>query len=177
MTNARLASVLADALKAAHWVLEGTMADVTDEIVNRLPAGQANPIGAAYMHVLFSEDWLINRPKIRNTPTLFSTTWAGKTGADRLEPGPGAEMAAWYRSVQVDLAQARLYARAVYEMSEAWVASLSEDELMRVLGDLGPLGKQTIAAWIGFFLTGHCNSLAGEISAIKGTFGLKGYPF
>jgi hypothetical protein len=27
------------------------------------------------------------------------------------------------------------------------------------------------------FVIAHLNNLAGEISAIKGTFGLKGYPF
>jgi hypothetical protein len=30
---------------------------------------------------------------------------------------------------------------------------------------------------VDVFLTAHCNNLAGEISALKGVFGLKGYPF
>lgn len=171
-----LGPTLRDALHTAHWMLDGTMADVTDEIANRPVAGTANLIGASYMHVLLSEDHLINRPQVRDTRPLCSTTWSGRTGADKLEPEKREDMAEWFRTVRVDMAKAREYAKAVFAMSEAFVGGLTDEELERE-GELGPFGRSTLAGWIDIIITGHCQALMGEISAIKGTFGLKGYPF
>ena len=45
--------------------------------------------------------------------------------------------------------------------------------------DLSFIGMGTLPLALVFanFVTGHCNNLCGEISAIKGAFGRKGYPF
>ena len=153
------------------------MADVTADVAARLPTGTANPVGACYMHVLHSEDRLINRPRFRDAQPLYTTTWAGRNGADPLEPDSGGgDIGDWYRSVRIDLAAAREYGKAVYAMSEEWVGSLTDDQVSAEL-DLGPFGRHSLAYWIGFFLVTHCSHLTGEISAVKGTFGLKGYPF
>jgi hypothetical protein len=177
MPDVELATVLRDALHMAHWILDGTMADVTDAIANREPGGKANPIGACYMHVLFTEDGLLNRPKVRAQPPLFESSWSDRTGADQLEPKWGqGDLGAWYHSVKVDIGRAREYGQAVFQMSEEYVGRLSGSDLAREI-DSGPLGNISLAAWIEIFLTGHTNTLTGEISAVKGMFGLKGYPF
>jgi hypothetical protein len=38
------------------------------------------------------------------------------------------------------------------------------------------MGSMPLALAFVVFVTGHLNNLCGEISAVKGTFGLKGYP-
>lgn len=43
--------------------------------------------------------------------------------------------------------------------------------------DLGSWGKKTVAVLLCEFVIGHTNSLAGEISVLKGVAGSKGYPF
>ena len=97
-----LGSVLKDALHFAHWTLEGTLDEVDDELANRAPAGRANPIGACFMHVLFSEDRLVNRPKIRGQAgePLYATTFRDRPGADKHEPAWGTgDLGGWYHSV------------------------------------------------------------------------------
>jgi len=39
------------------------------------------------------------------------------------------------------------------------------------------LGTLPMATVFAIFVVGHLNNLSGEISAVKGTNGMKGYPF
>ena len=153
------------------------MADVTDEIANRPAPGRANPIGASYMHVVLGEDRNLNG-RIRQVPLLATSSFAGRPGVDKLPPPPGTDLGEWYHTVTVELAPARQYARAVFEASEEFVGSLTEQDLARTIDmSFTGLGILPLALWVDVFLTAHCNNLAGEISALKGVFGLKGYPF
>jgi hypothetical protein len=176
MGELNVTGVLVGALHTAHYSLDGTMADVDDEIANRLPPGKANPIGAAYLHVSLSEDYLVN-VSMRKAQHLFAGEWAGRTGADKMPPGPAhGDIGEWYRTVKTDVAQAKAYTNAVFEMSEAYVASLTDSDLAGLVEGF-PIPNLTLAGWVEVFLIGHANALCGEISAIKGTYGLKGYPY
>jgi hypothetical protein len=69
------------------------------------------------------------------------------------------------------------YAQAVYDNTDAYLATVTPDEWNRQL-DLSSFGMEPATA--GFWLTNilldgaaHC----GEISAVKGLQGLQGYPF
>jgi hypothetical protein len=76
---------------------------------------------------------------------------------------------------RVDLAACRAYAKAVYAQSEAFIAAADDATL---LGEVHtPMGAMPLAVAFEALVIGHCNQLAGEISAIKGAFGLRGYPF
>lgn len=171
-------SILRAALEFAHQtVMEGTMADVDQELANRPTDGKANPIGACYAHAIGAEDAIVNGI-LKGEQPLFAGSWAGRTGMDRPMPWPGVvegDTGEWYHSVQVDLPALRQYAQAVYANSEAFIGSASDETLAREIDALGM--RMPLATLFEIFVTGHCNSLAGEISAIKGTFGKKGYPF
>ena len=168
-------SVLRAALEFAHQrVLEGTMSDVDDELANRPTQGSANPIGASYAHTVLSEDAIVNG-MLKGESPLSAGGWAGRTGIDREMPWTAADLGQWYHSVQVDLPALRQYARAVFAQSEEFIGSASDEILAREVADFGT--PMPLATAFEIFVTGHCNSLAGEISAIKGTFGKKGYPF
>jgi hypothetical protein len=173
-------TLLREQLKTAHWVLDGTMADVTPEQMNWAPPGLANPLGASYAHTITSEDMVINGMLRRGAP-LFASTWAGKTGSNQPMPMPGPDWekyGPWAREVQVDLAQARDYAQAVYASSDEYLASLTPEALDTPL-DLSGIGMgQVSLGWaISLLVIGHINNLAGEISCLKGIQGAKGYPF
>ncbi len=171
-----LRSTIKSALEFAHQqVLEGTMADVDDELANRQPQGNANSIGASYVHTILSEDVIVNGMLRGGTP-LSDGEWSGRTGADKPQPwASGEDLGKWYHSVRVDLAAARQYAQAVYARSAAYIDSLDDESLMKEVEIFGM--RMPVAMVIEGFVTGHANSLAGEISAIKGTFDRKGYPF
>jgi hypothetical protein len=174
------AQVLRGALESAHQTLEGTMADVDDELANRPAPGVANPIGASYAHAVLVEDAIVNG-MLQGQAPLWAGAWAGRTGTDR--PMPMAtlvegDLGEWYHAVRVDVGACRQYAQAVYAASEEFLGSADDAALARPI-DLSFIGMGTIpaATILSTFVIGHCNNLCGEISAIKGSFGLKGYSF
>src|SRR5690242_942148 len=124
-------ALLREQLKDAHGLLEAVMADVTPEEAHWMPPGQANPIGATYAHVVLTEDRIINGAIQRNTP-LYNTAWADKTGLSELMPTRGEawkDYANWTRRLRVDLPALRAYAQAVYDASDAYLATLSPADL------------------------------------------------
>jgi hypothetical protein len=131
-------------------------------------------------HAVLAEDGIVNG-MLRGQAPLFAATWAGRTGTDRPMPMPGlveGDMGEWYRTVQVDLGACRQYAAAIYATSEEFIGSADEDTLGRTI-DMSFIGMGQLPLPLMFstFVTGHLNNLCGEISAVKGTLGLKGYPF
>jgi hypothetical protein len=173
-------TLLREQLKTAHWVLDGTMADVTPEQMQWIPPGVANPLGASYAHTITSEDMIING-MLKGAAPMFATTWAGKTGSNEPMPLPGPDWekyGTWARSVQVDLAATREYAQAVYANSDEYLATLTPDALDTPMDLTGlGLGHVNLGWVISTLLVGHVNNLAGEISCLKGIQGAKGYPF
>ena len=163
-----------EGLKWANEVMEMTMADVTPEMAHWLPPGTAHPVGASYVHAVVAQDTIVNA-MIKGGAPLMASTWAGKTGCDKPQLANEAE---WARTVKVDVPAFREYARAVYAASEEVLNSLTEADLQstRDLTQAG-LGTPTVRWMLNAVVIGHMNNLAGEISALKGAQGAKGYPF
>jgi hypothetical protein len=179
-SSVTLQTVLRGALDSAHQVLERTVGDTSDETANRPAPGNANPIGSSYAHAVLVEDAVVNG-MIRGQPPLLATTWAGRTGTDKPMPMPGladGDIGEWYRTVRVDLAACREYAKAVHAQTADFIANADDATLARPIDLSGfGMGSMPLAVVFEIFVVGHCNNLCGEISAIKGAHGLKGYPF
>jgi hypothetical protein len=174
------AMVLTGAIKQAHWLLNATFGEVDDELANRKPPGQANPLGTAYAHVAYAEDVVVNA-LCQNEQPLFGTTFRDRTGVDRMMPMPGfvkGDLEDWFRSAIVEVQPMLAYAAEVFSRTEEFVAGTDDAFLTnRIdLSDMG-LGEKPLADVIMLLVVQHCDNLAGEISAVKGVFGLKGYPF
>lgn len=162
-------------LQQAHEFLEMTMADVTAEQAAWKPGGNANPLGAAYAHLVTGEDGFVNAYLQGGAP-LFAGEWAGKTGLSE-PPPPDREWQAWGARLTVDLPAFRDYARAVYAASDAYLAGLKDADLERRL-DLSQvgLGEQTLGWVLGAGVVGHVQAHWGEICCLKGLQGGKGFP-
>jgi hypothetical protein len=165
---------LRDSLKWAHEIIGMTVADLTPEMAQHCPDGIANPIAATYAHAVLAEDGVVNG-LLRGSAPLFATSWAGKSGASDAQFQQTPE---WARSVQVDLPKMAEYMQAVAAETDSWIASLSEADLNKEL-DLTAqgLGKRTLGWALHALVIGHLHNMVGEISALKGTLGAKGYPF
>jgi hypothetical protein len=170
-------------LRSAQWLLEETFSDVTDEMAHYVPQGKALPIGAAYAHFITGADWMIYAMFQGGTP-MFAGTWAGRTGLSELQPGPdpmrdwAAEFHGWCRRVRIDLTAFRAYAKEVFAASDAYLAALPDAELARPLDlSMMGMGTQTMKFVLDNALIGHAFCHCGEISAMKGLLGKKGYPF
>jgi hypothetical protein len=169
-------SLLRSELKSAHDWLEGTMADVTPEMAHALPPGVAHPVGSRYAHVVVGEDNLV--AMLRDGAPLHAGEWQGRTG---IEGDPNAAMNStleWAQNVRVDLAALRPYAQAVYANTEAHLAGLKPEDLDGTV-DLSQwnMGVWKTGPFVLSFLLGHVHAIMGEISAVKGVHGAKGYPF
>ena len=167
-------SMLRQQLKTAHEWLEGTMEGVSQENADWQPPGTAHSIGSRYAHAVVAEDVMINVLMQGGDP-MYAASWSGKSGIS--DPQFIASLE-WARSVEVDLDQARAYAQAVYENSDAYLANLSDEDLGRVI-DLSEqeMGEWPLDGFVVSLVIGHVHDIMGEISALKGVQGLKGYPF
>ncbi len=161
----------------SHGMVEGTIEGLTSEQLHWLPAGTAHSIASTYAHMILGEDMLLNG-MIAGKPPLAATTWAGKTGVSEMPPqgseeGPG-DWAEWAKKVSVDLPALAEYAKAVYANTDAYLNSLKPEELDdQIDGFMGKTSRNMMLQ----ITAGHGNNHIGEISAIKGIQGLKGYPF
>jgi hypothetical protein len=177
MTNLAT-EVILNQLKAVHTVLEQTMEGVTDEVAHFMPPGKANPIAGTYAHLIFSEDLFIHN-FLKKTQPLCETTFKDKTGASELHPMEWeTAYPKWLKEVKLDVTKFREYAKAVYADSEAYVATLTDEDLEKDV-DMSAFGMGTKKTYdfISNLISGHAYPIMGEISVLKGIQGLKGYPF
>lgn len=166
-------ALLREQVQQAHAFLEATMEGVTPEQAHWTPPGVANPLAATYVHAIASEDLAINMVLKGGTP-LYASSWAEKTGISEVQPLATAE---WAHRVRIDLPATRRYAQAVHAATDAYLATLTEEDLAKDL-DLTSfgLGQMTVAALLSRMVLGHIDNMCGEISVLKGLQGAKGYP-
>ena len=166
-------TLLREQVQSAHAFLEATMEGVTPEQAHWIPPGVANPLAATYVHAIASEDLAINQI-LKGEAPLYANEWAEKTGISEVQPLTTFE---WARRVRVDLPTTRRYARAVHAATDAYLATLTDEDLTREL-DLTSfgLGYMTVAALLSRMVLGHIDNMCGEISVLKGLQGTKGYP-
>ena len=171
--------LLKDELKNARETFDGTAADLKEEDLHKNSGGLAFPLGATYAHLIFSEDAIVHG-MLQGKAPLSGTTWKNKTGASLPFPPMDASWKntnrEWSNNVQIDLPKMREYARAVFADTDAYLNGLKDADLEKEV-DLGSWGKKTVAEMIYSFIIAHTNQLAGELAALKGVHGSKGYPF
>ena len=144
----------------------------TDAQLNWTPPGQVHAIKGALVHLIASEDRLI-QSVIQGKPMLWASDgWGGRLGLGAA-PGMGQ---GWEEVAQTTLAVAPIqaYRQAVQAATEAYLAALTPDELdRRVLFIRGEAPVAQVLSTIVVHVMGH----AGEIAALKGLQGVKGLPF
>ena len=86
-------------------------------------------------------------------------------------------MGEWFRNASVTVDQLRAYAADEFAGTEAYDAGLDDQALGRGI-DLSfvGLGEKPASEVITMLVVQHCDNLSGELSAVKGVFGLKGLP-
>ncbi len=168
-----IASLLREQVRDANNFLQVTAADVTPEQARWLPPGVANPLGSIYAHALASQDGIVHAVLQGGAP-LFASTWAGKTGISDPQLQATRE---WTRTVTVDLTALREYGTAVAADTDAYLASLKEEDAQRII-DLTAfgMGQPTLYWVVSRLLAAHLDNMTGEISCLKGLQGVKGYP-
>lgn len=161
-------------LHSAHDAFLGTAADLTQAMLDWVPPGLAHPIGERYAHLAVSEDWLIHGVAQGDKP-WFMSSWRERLGLGHFNVGMSSEQA---RAIHVELAPVLEYTRAVFADTEAYLDTLTPADVDRVI-DMSAVGYGSVAfpVWLSTYIIGHAHDIMGEISALKGCQGARGYPF
>lgn len=163
-------------LKSAFDVLASVTGDLTQEQADWQPPGIANPIGATYWHVLSGTDQIVHRWCQGQAPLTETGSWEDKVLAvSAPEPEPGGDWLPYMQTIRVDLPAAHAYAQAVAESVGEYFASLTPDDLDRRIET--PFQEYALGELLDLFVIWHLNAHCGEIAALKGCQGAKGYPF
>jgi hypothetical protein len=164
------------ALGNAFSILGQVTADLTQEQADWTPPGIANPIGATYWHTISSTDEIVCQWIKGEEPLHQKDGWQEKVLTVSVpQPGHGEDYLPYMQAIRVDMAALHAYAKAVADAIQAWLASLAPEDLERELET--PIGKLSVDQMLETFVIWHINAHCGEISALKGCLGVKGYPF
>ena len=158
-------------IAAARRLVDAATKDLTDEQFNWSPPGTVNPIRAIFAHMATSEDFYI-QTVLQGKPRLWeSGGWGEKIGLSA-PVGHGR----WEEAIatRLDLGPVREYEAAVRSATEAYVATITPEELDRQVSFMG--GQRPLADVLAMIVV-HMLSHAGEIAALKGVQGVKGLPF
>ena len=148
-------------LGAAFDVLSQVSADLTQEQADWRPPGKASCIGSIYWHTLTYVDFFVQNYCIEDMRQ-----------PETAESCP-AEL--WMRDVQVDLSELHAYADQVRSTAQNWLSTLTPADLERRRHTT--VGEMNEGQMVELFIVWHINAHCGEISALKGCQGLKGYPW
>ncbi len=174
--NNLASQILTEQLQGAHGLLNMTLNGVTPEVASYAPTGMANSIADTYVHIIVSEDWLIHF-LLQNKQPLFTSELKDKTGIESFALPADNAFPAWTKGAKINMEELKAYADKIFAISEAYVKNLTDENLQKE-ADLSAfgMGKSTVAFVISSIITSNLNLHTGEISAIKGVQGLKGYP-
>jgi uncharacterized damage-inducible protein DinB len=148
-------------LEAAFDILSWVTADLTQEQADWRPPGTASTIGSVYSHILTYVDYYVQNYGIE-----------GKPQPETVESRP-PEL--WMQDAQRDLSELHAYAGQVRRTAQNWLSSLTPQDLERkTRTTAGEINEgQALELFVIWHISAHC----GEISALKGCQGLKGYPW
>jgi hypothetical protein len=128
-----------------------------------------------------SEDMMVHGMLGAAGGPLYVSGWADRTGLSVPHPSfpsdtYSTDYTAWTRNLRIDLDLLREYAKAVYAATDKYLASLTPEALDQTI-EIPDMGTPSLAFLLGRFLVAHVDNMTGEISAIKGIQGARGYPF
>lgn len=162
-----------DLLKTQVTGLKGDfnniLGDMTSEQAHWRPPGVANPIISLLMHAADFQDTTVHRTAQSKPRIWDSGNWAQKLKMDPI----GRQDLEKGRALHVDFNLVKQYVNEVQAASDAYLASLIPADLDRMVSGFrgeAPLGNMLSAA-----LVGHFADHMGEMSALKGCQGGKGW--
>ena len=153
--------------ETANSLMTRVFADVTIEQSLWKPEGSTtNTIVSTFLHVYHVEDSVVHRASA-GQPTVFEVREWG----ERLQYDPNA---AWSPIAHPDLPACRAYASEVHTFTREFLEGLDSDSLEREVDT--PRGPRTLAARLSLALVTHKLTHLGEIAALLGCQGVKGFP-
>lgn len=160
--------VIRDQAKMVADLLGQSFAGVTSEQATWHQEGsKANAIGPTYIHAHLTEDRFISGR--RGRPTIFeSEGWQERLSFDPTQP--------WSEQQVTDVDACRAYAAEVGAQTQAYLSDLDPSTLGDTIS-MGAFGNQPLSFGLSLTTVLHKMLHFGEISALLGEQGEKGFPF
>lgn len=188
-------------LENSFDVLKQVVSDLTQEQADWMPPGKTSPISSLYWHIVAYADQVVHEICMPPFQDISYNEWLeARLAKQDLGMGqtPLRQRAGWQEKVvlslppedpedpfwdvrimreglRVDLQALNEYAREVAQTLLNWVDTLSREDLERLI--FTPTGDYKLGHFLDFFIIWNNNVHCGEISAVKGLQGLKGYPW
>jgi hypothetical protein len=163
-------------LDNAFGILGQVTGDLTQEQADWTPPGIANPIGATYWHAISGVDEIVHKWGQEIDPLNLKEGWQERVLAVTApEPEQGGDWLTYMQAIRVDLPQLHEYSERVCDQVRIWVRSLSPADLERQIKT--PVGELNLGQMLETFVVWHVNAHCGEIAALKGCQGARGYLF
>lgn len=160
-------ALLRDQAAAADSLMTQVAADITaDQASWKLDGSTANPIGPTFLHVYAVEDRAVQRFRGRS-PLLEADGWG-----ERLGVGTGFS---WSPETRPDPDACRAYAAEVRAATVRYLDGLDPAELAREVDT--QRGRRSLADVLTLALVLHKLTHTGEIAALLGCQGVRGFPF
>jgi uncharacterized damage-inducible protein DinB len=159
--------LLRDLAARSDDLMTQTFAAVTaQQAAWRQEGSTANPIAATLLHVYYLEDRFVHRDT--GTPLIFEAGgWADRLGYDPAAP--------WSPSARPDPDACRAYAAEVRAATRDYLERLDPRRLEEEVDS--SRGKRPRVAMLSLLLVTHKSTHVGEIAALLGCQGVKGFPF
>ena len=135
----------------------------------RLEGSTANPIGATFLHAYFNEDRVVQEYAQGQRPLWDTAGWRERLHYDPSAPWSPATLAV------TDPEACRAYAVDVHAATRRYLESLQPGALEREIE--GPRGTRPLFIPLSWLLVTHKLGHMGEIAALLGCQGVKGFPF
>lgn len=163
-------AAIKETIKLARQYLDGAIQDTDAKTMGtKLPGATIGRIGEIYAHTVNGEDWAFNQ-LIQDKDSVMKTgRWADKLG---IEEGKEPD---WNAVAQDHFAELQAYRQAVTEATDAFLDSLTDEDLERPIDFFGR--KETMGWVIADTVLVHMSFHAGEVASLKGVMGLKGLPW
>lgn len=164
------------ALQNAFGILRDVTGDLTQQQADWQPPALANPIGATYWHVLSSCDYIVHQWGQGQPPLSEREGWRDRAlSVAAPEPEHGGDWHTWMRDIRIDLPVVHEYAQVLADATAEWLSTLAPEDLDRTVQT--PVGNLALGSMLETFVIWHLNAHCGEIAALKGCQGARGYPF
>lgn len=171
MSDHSAINLLREQYKQAQQWLQGTMQGVDEHVAHFQPGGLVSPIAGHVAHAVTGLDFLV-LGTIGGKEPLLASSFAGKAGISK--PSQDGDWLGTDRGVVMNVAEFSAYQDAIFAAVDDLLSGFNDSDLPREVES--PFGKMTIGWWLNTMLL-NTYSHTGEIAAIKGLQGLKGYPF
>lgn len=168
---------LRDSFRRLHQALENVTSELTVDQLNFTPDAEHHSISWILWHAYRTED-LVRSGMLQKQPDRWAAdSWAARLGMPEKGQGTGQSHEDAHRVQITDHAAFTEYAHAVAADTDAYLTSLTPDDLERKLPwPSAPGGEDTLAAVIGNHVMTHVFGHRNEIYWLRSLQGLKGSP-